>query len=84
MDDILRPVKDDHAAREAALTVAKYFEEFFLPYAERELKPSTVNGYRSIWTMYISMHVCKIALRNFRCVDATNILAAIRKEHSLS
>jgi integrase len=82
--DKLRPINDDRAAPEGTLTVAKYFEKFFLPYAERELKPSTSNGYKSIWRMYINSRVGRITLRNFRCVDANNILATIHREHGLS
>lgn len=40
--DKLRPINDDRAAPEGTLTVAKYFEKFFLPYADRELKNSNV------------------------------------------
>jgi integrase len=82
--DKLRPINDDRAAPEATLTLARYFEKFFLPYAKRELKPSTLNGYRSLWRMYIDMRVGKITLRNFRCVDANNLLAEIHREHGLS
>lgn len=82
--DKLRPINEDRAAPEGTLSVGRYFSKCFLPDAERELKPSTVNGYRQLWRMYIQKHVEKVILRNFRCVDATRILAAIYSEHDLS
>ena len=69
---------------EGTLTVADYFSKFFLPFAEHELKPSTVSGYRSLWRMYVQEQIGKITLRNFRCVDANNIIAAIHRKHGLS
>jgi integrase len=84
LDEKLRPVNDDRDVPEGTLTVADYFSKFFLPFAERELKPSTVSGYRSLWRMYVQAQIGKITLRNFRCVDANNIIAAIHRNHGLS
>lgn len=80
----LAPVNEGRCSAESTLTVVKYVEQFFLPYAEAELKPSTVHGYKGLWRMYVKPRAADITLRDFRCVDATNILAAIHREHGLS
>jgi len=84
LDDNLRPLNEGRCAPESTLAVAEYGEKFFLPFAERELKPSTVYGYKGLWRMYLKPRLAEIGLRDFRCVDATNLLAAIHREHGLS
>jgi integrase len=84
LDRKLQPLNDRRATPEGTLTVAKYGDDHFLPYAERELKPSTTHGYKALWKMYLRPRVSGISLRDFRCVDATNLLAAIHRDHNLS
>ena len=84
LDSKLQPLNEGRCLPESTLTVSEYGEKFFLPNAERELEPSTVCGYKGLWRMYLAPRLTKIGLRDFRCVDATNILAAILREHSLS
>lgn len=84
LDVKLRPLNEGRCVPESALAVAEYGEKFFLPYAERELKPSTVHGYKGLWRMYLKPKLADIGLRDFRCVNATNILTSIHREHGLS
>jgi integrase len=84
LDEKLRPLNEGRCAAESILAVAIYGDEFFLPHAERELKPSTVYGYRGLWRSYLRPRLTQIALRDFRCVDATNLLASIHRDHGLS
>jgi integrase len=83
LDAKLRPVNEGRCTAERTLSVAEYFEKHFLPYATRELKPSTTYGYRGMWRMYLRARLEKISLGDFRCVDATNLLTAIHREHGL-
>ncbi|MGB7283325.1 MAG: site-specific integrase [Candidatus Acidiferrum sp.] len=83
LDAKLKPLNEGSCSAESTLAVAEYVEKYFLPYAERELKPSTVYGYRGVWRMYLKPRLASIALRDFRCVDATNLLAAIHEHHRL-
>jgi integrase len=84
LDAKLRPLNEGRCAPESTLTVAEYGDKFFLPYCERELKPSTVYGYKGLWRMYLKPRLAKVSLRDFRCVDATNLLASIHDGHGLS
>jgi integrase len=84
LDAKLLPTNDGRDRPESTLTVVEYAQNYFLPYAERELKKSTSYGYKNIFRIYLKPRLAKIALRDFRCVDATNILAAIHREHGLS
>jgi integrase len=84
LDSKLQALNEGRSSPESTLSVAEYGEKFFLPYVERELKPSTACGYRGLWKMYLKPRLTIIVLRDFRCVDATKLLAAIHLEHGLS
>jgi integrase len=83
LDGKLQPLNEGRAAPESTLAVSEYGDKHFFPYAERELKPSTVYGYKGLWRMYLKPRLGKIGLRDLRCVDATNILAVLHREHNL-
>ena len=76
-------MNEGRSSPESTLPVSEYGDKFFLPYAERELKPSTVYGYKGLWRMYLRPRLTKINLRDFRCVDATNLLTEIHREHGI-
>jgi integrase len=81
----LKPINERKLRPEATLTVAEYAENFYLPRIEREFKPSTAAGYRTFWKTYLmSQREMQLRLRDFRCVDATNLLAAIHYKHGIS
>ena len=84
LDAKLRPLNEGQSAPEGTFTVNQYFDKFFLPYIEAELKPSTVHGYKGLWRMYLRPQLDSIRLRDFRCRHATEILAKIHHEHGLS
>ena len=83
LDAKLAPINEKRARPEGTLTVAVYGQDYFLPFVERELKPSTYFGYKSLWRMYLKPRLADIAMRDFRCVDATNLLATIHREHKI-
>ncbi|HXZ11860.1 MAG TPA: site-specific integrase [Candidatus Sulfotelmatobacter sp.] len=86
LDRKLQPLNEGRESPESTLSVAEYGDKHFLPYADRELKPSTAEGYRALWRMYLRPWLTKekISLRDFRCADATDMLKAIHDEHHLN
>lgn len=84
LDAKLRPVNDGQCSAESTLTIVKYFDDFFLPYAEAELKASTVNGYRGLFRMYLRPRLGNVILRDFTCGKATKLLADIHRGQKLS
>jgi integrase len=83
VDDKLRPLNEGRAVPESTLTVADYYSQHFLPYVTRELRPATVHGYKWLWKLYLKARLEKIVLRDFRCVDASNLLADIHRVHKV-
>ena len=84
LDAKLLPLNEGRSCPESTLGVADYIENFFLKHAEREMKKSTCYGYKTIFRLYIKPYPhANIALRDFRCVDATNLLLAVFKTHKV-
>ena len=79
----LRPLNEGRVRPESTQTVEKYVEDFYLPYAEENLKPSTYAGYKTLWEIYLEKRLTKITLRDFRTVDAANLLSTIHREHGV-
>ncbi|HEV2340249.1 MAG TPA: hypothetical protein VGS15_00455 [Candidatus Acidoferrales bacterium] len=84
LDEKLESVNSGHCRPESTSSVADYAKQFFLPWANAELKPSTALGYRNLFHLYIEKHAARLTMRNFRCMNGTNILASIYREHGLS
>jgi len=83
LDEKLKPLNEGKSSAEGTMSLADYGDQHFLPYAASELKPSTSYGYRGLWRMYLRPRLTEISLRDFRCVDATNLIAAIHRDHGL-
>ena len=61
------------------LTLALFVSEYYEPYARENLKPSTVNGYTKLWAV-LCPRVGEIRLRDFKTVDAANLLTALARK----
>jgi integrase len=83
LDAKLAPLNEGRQSPESTLSVCDYAEKHFLPYADRELRPATAHGYRALWKTYLRPRLQKISMRDFRCVDATNLLADLHRAHGL-
>lgn len=81
LDEILRPINSGQSSPSGTMTAARFYELFFYPHIKAERKPATAAAYDSIWKPYLSPLLQHHILRDFRCVDATNLLAAVHKEH---
>lgn len=81
LDDILRPINAGTAKPEGTLSVANYAENYWLPWAVENCKPSTAHGYKRFWEAYLASRLQDVALRDFRTVDAANILADLHRLH---
>jgi len=83
LDEILRPLNERKTRPESTLPLEEFVEHHFLPFVEENCKPSTIAGYRSTWKMYLASRLHRIVVRDFRTVDAANLLAEIHQAHNL-
>jgi integrase len=70
----LRALNEGTTDARSSLTLAVFVAEYYEPYARGNLKPSTIHGYSKLWEA-LSPRVGDVRLRDFRTVDAANMLA---------
>ncbi len=81
LDEILAPINAGKARPESTLSVFDYGEEHWLPWVRANCKPSTIAGYETYWESYLAPRLKKVSLRDFRTVDAANLLADLHRSH---
>jgi integrase len=54
-----------------------------MPFVEENFKPSTVAGYKHLWGHYLSPRLQNVVLRDFRTVDAANLMANLHRAHNI-
>jgi integrase len=70
----LRAFNEGRTDARSSLALAAFVGDYYEPYARGNLKPSTVHGYSKLWET-LSPRVGDVRLRDFRTVDAANMLA---------
>jgi len=70
----LRPLNEGRTDARGTLTLALFVAEFYEPYARENFKPSTVHGYTKLWRDSLCPRIGGIRLRDFKTVDAANML----------
>jgi integrase len=83
LDEILRPLNQGRVKPESTLVVADYVEQFYLPYARENCKPSTYSAYKTQWEMYLAARLKTISLRDFRTSDSAGLLEDIHRANGL-
>jgi integrase len=83
LDAILQPLNEGKVQPESTMAIAKFVENHYLPFVDENFRPSTAAGYKALWESYLTSRLDKTALRDFRTVDAANLLAEIHKAHGL-
>jgi len=78
----LRPLNDGVLVAESTMTLNRFIETVYLPYAERQKRRSTFLGYRNMWKRYIKPDGDK-ALREYRTFECEQMLTSIARAHDL-
>jgi integrase len=84
VQEILAPINSGVLNPQSTMLVADFVENVFLPqYAEKQLRASTLKGYRDIWNDHVKNRLGKLTLRQFRTVHGEQMLAAIAHDTGL-
>jgi integrase len=79
----LRPINEGRTRPEGTLVLSEFVEKHYVPFFEENHKPSTVNGYKYVWEMYLAPRLKTITVRDFRTVDAAMLLADVHRANRL-
>ena len=82
LDDILQPLNAGRMDARSTATLTQFVESEDYKSHLYDLKASTQHGYAKLWKKQLKPRVGAIALRDFRTVDAANVLAELRVKAS--
>jgi hypothetical protein len=82
-DEFLAPLNSGTLTSASNMSVVEFWGQEYFPYITAYCKPSTVNGYRNMWTLYLKERLM-LPLRDFRTVNCERLLQRIALEHNLS
>ena len=83
LHEILTPLNNGAVSPSSTMTVAQFVEDYYLPYAQDNCKPSTYSAYKRQWGAYLAPRLEKAILREFRTADAARLLADVHRDHGL-
>ena len=63
-------------------TVSEFWERTYLPFAEKNLRPSTVGSYKDLWTRHLKPHFDSARLGEYRSSNATEFLTKLAERLS--
>ncbi len=78
----LRPFNDGVMAAESTMSLNRFIESVYFPYAEQQKRRSTYRGYYNLWKRYIKPNGER-ALREYRTFDCEQMLLSIARQEDL-
>jgi integrase len=79
--DFLDSANDSRRQPEQVRKTGDFVESVYLPWAQEQLKPSTLKEYRGIWERHLKARVNEIWLRDVRTYDVNGWLQAIARQN---
>ena len=61
-------------------TIGAFWEKTYLPFAEENLRASTVHGYKQIWGQHLSVHFGTTALKDYKTHMGSLFLTSLAKK----
>jgi integrase len=58
-------------------SIVSFFENTYLPFAKKNLRPSTVRGYQQIWAQHLKPHFLNRSLAEYKTSDMSKLLTAL-------
>lgn len=82
--ELLAPINNGMVNPQSTMPVVEFVEKIYLAqYAGKQLRPSTLKGYRDIWEDHLKDRLGKLTLRGFRTVHGEQLLADIARQMNL-
>ena len=66
-EDFLRPLNRGEANPQATQTIGQFADDLFFPMLEKQVRESTLRGYRARWESQLRPRCGAVRLRDFRC-----------------
>jgi len=78
-DEFMRTINASAGTDGSDMKVADFWEKTYLPFAEENLKPSTVAGYEQIWSQHLRLHFADRTLGEYKTHMGSQFLLSLTK-----
>jgi len=82
-EEYLKPFNDGTHRPEGTMSLKRFVEHEYLPFIQRQKRPSTYCGYRKMWSRYLAER-SEMAIRDFRTLECERLLAEIAEAYDVS
>ena len=82
-EEYLKPFNDGTHRPEGTMSLKRFVENEYLPFIQRQKRPSTYCGYRKMWSRYLAGR-SEMALRDFRTLECERLLGEIAEVYDVS
>src|SRR5271165_6504110 len=82
-EEYLKPFNDGTHRPEGTMSLKRFVENEYLPFIQRQKRPSTYCGYRKMWSRSLAGR-WEMALRDFRTLDCERLLGEIAEVYNVS
>jgi integrase len=76
-EEFLRPINEGLVTPQSSMSIGEFVRTEYLPFVEREKRPSTTRGYRDIWKNHLNPRCGDRQLRDFRTVDGERLMRSL-------
>ena len=80
-DDYLQKHVNIGVENAGPMGVVEFWSKVYLPFVESTLKPSTVHGYKQVWTQHLQTHFGTINLTDYKTHMMSVFLTSLSKDH---
>ncbi|HVO81513.1 MAG TPA: tyrosine-type recombinase/integrase [Terriglobales bacterium] len=77
-DEFMRKVNVSQA-NEEDMRISDFWEQRYLPFAEQNMKPATVYGYKQIWSQHLKGHFGGMTLQSYRAHVGSQFLLGLTR-----
>jgi len=79
-DDAMRKINARQSSQQDLLVV-DYWTEIYLPFAEKNLRASTLLGYTQIWSQHLGPHFGQVKMRDYTTGMASRFLTGLAEKY---
>lgn len=80
-DDFLRPLNRGEANPQATQTIGRFADELFFPMLEKQIRESTLKGYRARWVSQLRFRCADVRLRDFTALSAQRVIDDVNRQN---
>jgi integrase len=80
-EDFLRPLNRGEANTQATQTIGQFAEDLFFPMLEKQVRQSTLKGYRARWESQLRPRCGDVRLRDFTALSAQRVIDEVNRQN---